>query len=218
MLSGWVEQAALKLSNVAALKTAAANSDEVPESPGPPVDIPPVTRAAEPALAKTSRIVVEETKSTEKIVSKPPSKCRGTEHRFTFQPKLTRGEDLAGKDAVLRFYLVELRENKEKTKSSAATRRVRVDGENFDMPISVYEPAVRRLKDFPLPATDEVPKPVEQGYMEGECSCCRDLRDGEVLGWYAEVSDGERVICKSQSSMNQKALAALQEHLARAER
>ena len=218
MLSGWVEQAALKLSTVAALKTAAANSDEVPESPTPPVDIPPVTRAAEPALAETSRIVVEETKSTEKIVAEAPGKCRGNEHHFSYQPKVARGKDLDGDSAMLRFYLVELRENKEKTKSSGATRRVRVDGESFDMPKSFYEPAVRQVKESPLPGDDMGLAPIKQKYMEWECSCCRDLRRGEILGWYAEVSDGEKVICKAQSSMNQKALAALQEHLARTER
>lgn len=215
MLSGWVDQAALKLS-AAAPKTAAAYSDEVSEPPAPTIDDPPSTRTAQPALAKTSRITVEETKTTEKIVARPPGKCRGTEHRFSYQPKITRGEDLVGKDAVLRFYLVELRENKEKTQSSRATRRVVMDGHSFEMRKNVYEPAVRRLKEFPLPAAGEDLKPFKQGYMQGECSCCRDLRDGELLGWYAEVSDGQKVVCKAQSSMNQKALAALQEYLAQA--
>lgn len=217
MLSGWVDEADLKLSVAAAPKTKETTSNEAAEAATAVAADPPSARGAEPGLVKTSRIVVEETKTTEKIVAQPPSKCRGTEHHFSFLPKITRGEDLAGKDAVLRFYLVELRENEEKTKSSGATRRVRMGGESFDMPKSVYEPAVRRLKDFPLPADDEDLKPIEKTHMEGECSCCRDLRNGEILGWYAEISDGEKVVCKAQSSMDKKALAALQEHLAQAE-
>lgn len=218
MLSGWVDQADLKLSLAPAPKTEEATSDEAAEATMAVAADPPSARAAEPALAKTSRIVVEETKTTEKIVAQPPSKCRGTEHHFSFLPKITRGEDLTGKDAVLRFYLVELRESREKTKSSGATRRVRMGGESFDMPKSVYEPAVRRLKDFPLPAEDEEDlKPIKKTHMEGECSCCRDLRNGELLGWYAELLDGDKVVGKAQSSMDQKALAALEEHLAQAE-
>jgi len=217
MLSGWVDEADLKLSASAVLKNEEATFGEAAGASTAVAAAAPSTGGAEPALAKTSRIVVEETKTTEKIVAQPPSECRGTEHHFSFLPKITRGEDLAGKDAVLRFYLVELRENKEKTKSSGATRRVRMGGESFDMPKSVYEPAVRRLKDFPIPAGDQDLKPIKKTHMEGECSCCRDLRNGEMLGWYAELSDGEKVVGKAQSSMNQKALAALQEHLAKAE-
>lgn len=217
MLSGWVDEADLKLSASAVLKNEEATFGEAAGASTAVAAAAPSTGGPEPALAKTSRIVVEETKTTEKIVAQPPSECRGTEHHFSFLPKITRGEDLAGKDAVLRFYLVELRENKEKTKSSGATRRVRMGGESFDMPKSVYEPAVRRLKDFPIPADDQDLKPIKKTHMEGECSCCRDLRNGEMLGWYAELSDGEKVVGKAQSSMDQKALAALQEHLAKAE-
>jgi len=218
MLSGWDDEADLKLSASAVPKNEEATFGEAAGASTAVAAAAPSTGGAEPALAKTSRIVVEETKTTEKIVAQPPSECRGTEHHFSFLPKITRGEDLAGKDAVLRFYLVELRENKEKTKSSGATRRVRgMGGERFDMPKGVYEPAVRRLKDSPLAGDDTALPPIKRNFEEWTCSCCRDLKGGEILGWYAEVSDGGKVVCKAQSSMNQKALGALQEHLAQAE-
>jgi len=217
MLTGWVDETALKLLAAAPPKTDEATPITLSDSPPSAGSDPSPIRTQQPALAKTSRIVVDEKQTTEKIVAEAPSKCRGAEHHFSYQPKVARGQDLAGDSAVLRFYLVELRENKEKTKSSGATRRITVQGHSFETSKPVYEPVVRQLKDSPLPGDDTDLPPIKRKYMEWACSCCRDLKGGEILGWYAEVSDGEKVVCKAQSSMNQKALAALQEHLAQAE-
>ena len=216
MLAGWVDETALKLSVAAPPKTEETTSDEAGEATTAAAADPSPTQPRQPALAKTSRIVVEENQTTEKIVAEAPSKCRGTEHYFSYQPEFARGQDFAGGSAVLRFYLVELRENKEKTKSSGATRHITVQGHSFETSKPVYEPVVRQLKDSPLAGDDTDLPPIKRKYMEWACSCCRDLKGGEILGWYAEVSDGQKVVCKAQSSMNQKALAALQEHLAQA--
>ena len=216
MLTGWVDETALKLLAAAPPKTDEATPIAESDSPPSTGSDPSPTQPRQPALAKTSRIVVEENQTTEKIVAEAPSKCRGTEHYFSYQPEFARGQDFAGGSAVLRFYLVELRENKEKTKSSGATRRITVQGHSFETSKPVYEPVVRQLKDSPLAGDDTDLPPIKRKYMEWACSCCRDLKGGEILGWYAEVSDGQKVVCKAQSSMNQKALAALQEHLAQA--
>lgn len=213
ILTGWVDETALKLSVAAPPKTEETTSDEAGEATTAAAADP----SPQPPLAKTSRIVVNEKQTTEKIVAEAPSKCRGTEHYFSYQPEFARGQDFAGGSAVLRFYLVELRENKEKTKSSGATRRITVQGHSFETSKPVYEPVVRQLKDSQLAGDDTVLPAIKRKYMEWACSCCRDLKEGEILGWYAEVSDGEKVVCKAQSSMDQKALAALQEYLSRGE-
>jgi hypothetical protein len=57
--------------------------------------------------------------------------------------------------------------------------------------------------------------PFRHDYIEGQCNCCRDLRHGELLGWYAELLDGGKLVDKTQSSMNSNALSALQDHLAK---
>lgn len=215
MLSGWVDETVLKL-----LTAASPETDEPPAATGTDSSSPtggdtsamPIRQTA---LAKTSRVVVEETTKTEKIVAEAPSKCRGTEHHFLYQPKVTRGEDLRGDKTVLRFYIVELRENKEKTKSSGATRRITVQGHSFETSKPVYEPVVRQLKDSPFPGDGTDLPSVKKEYMEWSCRCCRDLRNGEILGWYAELLDGGKLVDKTQSSMNSNALSALQDHLAK---
>lgn len=217
MLAGWVDETVLKLLTAATPKTDEPTPATASDSSSPTGGATSARPIRQPPLAKTSRVVVEEKTTTEKIVAEAPSKCRGTEHHFSYQPKVTRGEDLRGDKTVLRFYIVELRENKEKTKSSGATRRITVQGHSFETSKPVYEPVVRQLKDSPFRGDDTDLPPVKREYMEWSCRCCRDLRNGEPLGWYAEVLDGEPVVCTAQSSMDQKALVALQEHLARAE-
>lgn len=217
MLAGWVDETVLKLLTAATPKTDEPTPATASDSSSPTGGATSARPIRQPPVAKTSRVVVEEKTTTEKIVAEAPSKCRGTEHHFSYQPKVTRGGDLRGDKTVLRFYIVELRENKEKTKSSGATRRITVEDHSFETSKPVYEPVVRQLKDSPFRGDGTDLPPVKREYMEWSCRCCRDFRNGEPLGWYAEVLDGETVVCKAQASMDQKALVALQEHLARAE-
>lgn len=213
ILSGWVDPEAVE--SKAAPPAPESGISATESAVGPPdANTRPSGTGRQAARAMASRVVIAEEKTTKTIVAEPPSKCRGIEHGFSFQPTVTRGEDLADKSAVLRFYLVVLRENEEKTKANPANRRIRIDGESFNVQKKAYEPSVCQLKDVSIPVADEKLKPFRHGYMEGKCSCCRDLKDGELLGWYAELFDGEKVLHKAQSSMNSAALSALHEHLA----
>ena len=203
-LSGWVAFSDLKPISVA---------------PSPPAEVPadttqasttPVGDQSEPQAKsgrqQISRIDIEETSTTEAIVAQPPSKCRGMEHFVSFQPTIARGSDLEGKEAVLRFHLIVMQEDKDKAES---TRR------RNGMRKTSYEPGVRRLKDLVLPPDRTAIPPFRHDYIEGQCNCCRDLRHGELLGWYAELLDGGKLVDKTQSSMNSNALSALQDHLAK---
>jgi hypothetical protein len=198
-LSGWVSSFDLQMA-------AAAPSPTAP-SEVPPAALRPETQA-KATSGQTSRIDIKETKTTEVIVAQPPSKCRGMEHFVSFQPTITRGSGLEGKEAVLRFHLIVMQEDKDKAESS---------GRGNGRRKTSYEPAVRRLKDVALPPDRAAIPPFRHDYIEGQCSCCRDLRHGELLGWYAELFDGGKMVDKTQSSMSSKALSALQDHLAKTE-
>jgi hypothetical protein len=198
-LSGWVSLSDLQM--VAAAPSPAAQGELPPAAPQPETPAK-VTRG------QTSQIDIKETRTTEAIVAQPPSKCRGLDHFVSFQPTITRGSDLDGKEAVLRFYLIVMQEDKEKAESS---------GRRTGMRKTSYEPGVRRLKDVALPPDRAAIPPFRHNYIEGQCSCCRDLRHGELLGWYAELFDGGKMVDKTQSSMSSKALSALQDHLVKTE-
>jgi hypothetical protein len=205
-LSGWVAFSDLKTVAVAPSPPAQVPADPTQASMTPAGD--QSEPQAESARQQMSQIDIKETKTTEAIVAQPPSKCRGMEHFFSFQPTITRGSDLEGKEAVLRFHLIVMQEDKEKAES---TRRRNGMGKKS------YEPAVRRLKDVVLPPDRAAIPPFRHDYIEGQCSCCRGLRHGELLGWYAELFDGGTLVDKTQSSMNSNALSALQDHLAKTE-
>ncbi len=195
-LSGWVSSSDLQM--VAADPSPAAPSEVRPAAPQPET-LPKATRG------QTSRIDIKETRTTKDIVARPPSKCRGMEHYASFQPTITRGSDLEGKETVLRFYLIVLQEDKEKAESG---------GRKSGMRRVSYEPAVRRLKDVVLPPDQTAIPPFWHNHMEGQCSCCRSLKHGELVGWYAELLDGDDVVAKTQSSLDTKASKALQSSLA----
>jgi len=217
LLSGWVQSADLRIivsdARLPTAEDADRNTESAPAQASAPTKIPPRS-----IRHKASRITIEETKSLKTIVAEPPSKCRGIEHSFSFRPTITRGEDLADKTAVLRFYVVMLRENEEKTKANRASSRIRIGGESFNVRKKVYEASVRQMTNLEVPSDTDNLDPMKHGYMEGQCSCCRDIRDGELLGWYAELFDGEKVVHKTQSSMNPQATNALQSYLEQAVR
>jgi len=204
-LSGWVEFSDLQ--TVAVAPSSAAQGEL------PPAGQQPETQA-KAARQQASRIDIKETKKSKEIAADGESKCRGIEHFFSFVPTLTRGSDLEGKEAILRFYLIVMQQDKEKTESSKAERRVVIGGKSFKTKKTFYKPAVRRLKDIALSPQSESLKPIEHGYMEWQCSCCRDLQNGELAGWYAELLDGDKVVSKTQSSLDAKASEALESSLA----
>jgi hypothetical protein len=211
-LSGWVAFSDLK--TVAAGPVPAAKDQvEIAGDAPPPAGLRPETQT-QSTRKQASRIDIKETRTSNEIVGEGESRCRGIEHSVSFVPTLTRGSDLEGKEAVLRFYLIVMQEDKEKTESSKAERRVVIDGDSFKMKKTFYKPAVRRLKDIALPPESESLEPIEHSYMEGQCSCCRDLRHGELVGWYAELLDGAKVVSKTQSSLDKKASEALESSLA----
>jgi hypothetical protein len=202
-LSGWVV-----LSDV---KTVAAAASPALEEPAEDAGNAPAPTGRQPEAQsqstrkQTSRIDIKETKTSKEIVAEGKSKCRGIEHYASFLPTITRGSDLEGKEALLRFYLITMQEDKEKTESGGRRNGIRK---------ASYEPAVRRLKDLALPPDGAAIPPFRHDYIEGQCSCCRDLRHGELVGWYAELLDGDKVVSKTQSSLDAKASEALESSLA----
>lgn len=219
IISGWVSLGAVKISQTEELQTSVAEDGEAATNPEQSAAI------AEPAPPAStggsgggigvgpSKLMVREGHNTKEQLAQPPDKCRGTLDTFSFQPKIVRGEDLKGSEASLRFYLISLRENKAKTAASSALRRVVIDGQSFSDKKKVYEPAVRRLKDIPVPEGDAPIEPIMHDNMKWKCSCCRDDKNGEYLGWYAELVSGDKVISKAQSSMDPRAAAALKSYL-----
>ena len=211
-LSGWVSFSDLK---TVAAEPAPAGKDEA-ETAGDapsPAGLRPETKS-QSARKQTSRIDIKETRKSNEIVGEGKSKCRCIEHSVSFVPALTRGSDLEGKEAILRFYLIVMQEDKEKTESSKAERRVVIGGDSFKTKKTFYKPAVRRLKDVALPLENVAVKSIEHDYTEWQCNCCRDLRHGELVGWYAELLDGDKVVSKTQSSLDAKASEALKSSLA----
>jgi hypothetical protein len=211
-LSGWVAFSDLK--TVAAGPVPAAKDQvEIAGDAPPPAGLRPETQT-QSTRKQASRIDIKETRTSNEIVGEGESKCRGIEHSVSFVPTLTRGSDLEGKEAVLRFYLIVMQEDEEKTKSSKAERRIVVNGDSFKTRKTFYKPAVRRLKDVALPLENVAVKTIDHDYTEWQCNCCRDLRHGEFVGWYAELLDGDKVVSKTQSSLDAKASEALESSLA----
>jgi hypothetical protein len=202
-LSGWVAFSDLKTVAAAPSPTLEEPAEDAGHAPAPTGRQPEAQ--AQSTRQQTSRIDIKETKTSKEIVAEGKSKCRGMEHYVSFQPTVTRGSDLEGKEAILRFYLITMQEDKGKAESS---------GRRNGMRRTSYEPAVRRLKDVVLPPDRAAIPPFWHNHIEGQCSCCRDLRHGELVGWYAELLDGDKVLSKTQSSLDAKASEALESSLA----
>jgi len=219
VVSGWVSLGDVTMSQNEARQVFAVDDSGAVGSPEASAGTaePPSSTIADKSKggvrAPSSQLTVREEHTAREYPAHPPDKCRGTGHSFSFQPKIARGQDLEGSEASLRFYVVALRENKEKTAASSALRRVVIGGHSFTEKKKVYEPAVRLLKEVPVPAGDEPIEPITHSYTEAKCSCCRGDRGGEYLGWYAELVSGDQVISKAQSSLDPRATAALKSHL-----
>ena len=143
-------------------------------------------------IPATSKVTVAEKQWTEEFKAEPPGKCKGTIHKFYFQPAIVLGTDATGKTFTFRFYKIAKQWSNEKQKAEANVSK------ESELPISDLSVGL---------------KPITHEFMDWKCSCCRGLKDGDYLGWYAELVDGDKIIYKTQSSMTSQGTSALQKYL-----
>lgn len=139
----------------------------------------------------TSKVTISEKQWTEEFKAEPPSKCKGTINKFSFQPSIILGTDATGKTFTFRLFKVAKQLSNEKQK---------------------FEAEVSKVSDMPISDATVALKPITHEFMDWKCSCCRKLKDGEYLGWYAELLDGDKAIYKTQSSMTSQGTAALEKY------
>lgn len=217
--SGWVNREAVEMHERVEPKVSAAHGEVdglSAVSRAENAQPRPITESLGGVRPKTSRLIIEINEESENYPVKPAGgqECHGTVHRYTFRATVCRGEDLKGKEASLRFYLVVLQENKDKTASSSAVRRVVINGHSYAEKKKVYEPTVQAMKELSVSEGDEMLEPITHEQMEWQCNFCKFLRDAEYVGWYAELVAGDKVVCKTQSAMDARATNALQSYLA----
>jgi hypothetical protein len=124
------------------------------------------------------------------------TKCRSVEHKFLLTPTVSLGKDAEAGESKLHVWV--LIEDK--------------DPETKKRKIRVVEP-----RAFSPPrVTGDISNPVEYGYTEWKCSCCRSLNRKELfMGWYAELRADDKVLATAKSSLlPDKAQQALDEFLA----
>ena len=130
--------------------------------------------AQQPAVTTIS---VAEEKNPQPFKIDPPSKCHGIEHKSLFKPTIVFGSDTAGKTLTYRFYKID---------------RVGSPGK--------YTPSVSMSENRPISDSTTL-HPVDHDYKEWKCSCCSKLKGGELLGWYAELRDGDKIVAKTKSQI-----------------
>ncbi len=160
---------------------AIADSKQHGMTPAPPT----LKNAVKP---RTSSINVKVKEELENFSATSNSKCRGVVHKYFFQPEIAIGQDLAGKEAMMRFYLITMKRNSQKQK---------------------YEPITCKVKEMSVYEGDAAPDPATHKYMAWKCSCCRSMKDDELVGWYAELVAGNKIFSKTQSSTDSRVTAAL---------
>jgi len=138
------------------------------------------------------KISIDEKHWTEDFKSKPPGKCKGIINKFKFTPSVILGTDLAGTTPSLRFYLIVRKWSNEKQKS---------------------EPGVTAQKEVSISEPSVPTKAFEYEFMDWKCSCCRGMKDGEYLGWYADLFLDNNVVAVLQSTMSSSGSSVLRKFL-----
>ena len=160
---------------------ATANSKQDRATPAPPT----LTNAVKP---RASSIKFKINEKLENFSATSNSKCHGVVHKYSFLPEIAIGQDLAGKEAIMRFYLITMKRNSQKQK---------------------YEPIACKVKEISVHEADAAPDPATHKYMAWKCSCCRSLKDDEFVGWYAELVADNKILYKTQSSTDSRVATAL---------
>lgn len=151
-----------------------------------PVVPEPVPQTAE--LPPKSSIAIKETPSEIPAPTpKPGSKCKMAHHLVTYTPTIILGADAQGEPVTWKFY-AGIR--------NTAGKGLQLVSEKTLIPGDPIEIA-----------------PIVQDASEWECSCCRRLNKEfpKMLGWYAEVVQGDKVIAQARPSGVGFEMAALVE-------
>jgi hypothetical protein len=123
------------------------------------------------------------------------TKCRGVSHKFLFTPTVSLGKDAGTEEPELNFWVIEEIQGANTRRKEARLTAPRAYSDNP-----------------PVASGGDVVAPVEHGYMEWRCSCCRSMNKN-FLGWYAELKADGTVLATAKSALVPKAQKALDEFL-----
>jgi hypothetical protein len=191
-----IDMLASQLEDGSPLKTELEKLEKTVVSTAPPTS--PTTPSTSKATATQtidqnpkSKIAVDIKQEAKETKHDNEYKCHSKVEYFYFQPSVVLGFDTHGKSPIFRFYIISNKWVEEKKRAE------------FDISI---------VADVPMSDESVLLKPIKHRYFQWLCRCCRS-KDGELLGWYAELVDGDKVITKTQSSMNSNLQAKLQTYI-----